>query len=1073
MPLKNIEEDKKYLNAKEIKVLELISARLEYEDHFFKTKSDLKWFWPLSLEGYFDFKRAPSPEPAQQEGYYTTPQWNILEYLVKVSKQLKELSEKERNKYEDALLALIRDTTQARRTVLDNDPHSLKYDNYRTWYFFAQILQNITLDKIDTGVIACFNVWMVSTFDTVLLGSEIGKKLLPLFANTKDFAKGEQVARALLGYRLIDPPPGTTVFDGERKIVSRLEKYWLSDIFLKRKAAFELGKFCSQEFILWLAGELRRMITLRHAKRFDFEGVDLKRYALTLRMNDLNSFSGFLLSERKPLAPGEETIFKKDSLQTIEEKTEVAICPDYTVFEAYIESIIKKHLGPDFQIDKNAVNEFYKSIFADHSSIWIESLYDNYKSGYEDSLAVYVYILKDMLAGKAETEPAIASVVLQELWGEKYKYPIFKRLVLYCMGKYYSKYREELFQSYFKQGDHSILDEYYFKPEIYKLLELNASTFTDKELAYVETIISKGPKGYGKEPYTELQIKYWAQEWYTALKSLPKYAALSEKLKSETKCEVNIPRRVVTWSGPGKSPLSKDDLQTKSNKEISEYISQFVSQRRDFTLRITAEGLAESLVTAVKEKPGKFTSDLEPFLLLPYRFVYAILDGFLEAHKIGQDTLDWDRILDFITSYIGQEVFWGDKLSTGNSEVDRANHEWVVGKVSELIRRVTSTDEAAISAEFNPRMQKILSVIVEHFSKEYVDENKDPVFHYLNSPEGKTIEALLNLSLRCARLNQKENRTPIWNAELKAMYEGLLADKIYDAYTILGRTLANFLYLDEVWVIEKIKGYEKVEDTSWSAFMTGYLSSEHVYERLFGLMRSHYARAIQFEFEESRVKEALSQHLAVGYLRAYDDLEADGLLCKLLQTAKPVDIERLIGFMWMQREREDEKNLGDTPEIIERKNQWLQTITPRIIKLWRHIYESYQSNNVWGKKYAIVNSELAKLTVFLKEINEENFKWMSYSASYLSSDVDASFFIEYLTELKDKGDIKKNPKLLASNAKRLGTIWEQMLEGFTPDYKRENVQAILQFIKGQNRELAEKLFEVYIQRGRGELVRNL
>jgi len=120
-----------------------------------------------------------------------------------------------------------------------------------------------------------------------------------------------------------------------------------------------------------------------------------------------------------------------------------------------------------------------------------------------------------------------------------------------------------------------------------------------------------------------------------------------------------------------------------------------------------------------------------------------------------------------------------------------------------------------------------------------------------------------------------------------------------------------------------------------------------------------------------------------------------------------------------------------------------------------------------------VNSELAKLTVFLKEINEENFKWMSYSASYLSSDVDASFFIEYLTELKDKGDIKKNPKLLASNAKRLGTIWEQMLEGFTPDYKRENVQAILQFIKGQNRELAEKLFEVYIQRGRGELVRNL
>ena len=1073
MPLKNIEKDKNYLNAKEIKVLELISARLEYEDHFFKTKSDLKWFWPLNLEGYFDFKRAPSPQPAQQEGYYTTPQWNILEYLVKVSKQLKGLPEKARNKYEEALLTLIRDTTQARRTILENEPHSLKYDNYRTWYFFAQILQNITLDKIDTDVIACFEVWMVSTFDTVLPGSEIGKRLLPLFTNTKDFPKSEQIARALLGYRLIDPPPGTTLFDGERKIVSRLEKYWLSDIFLKRKAAYELGKCCSQEFIQWLAGELRQMITVRHAKRFDFESIDSKRYSLILRMNDLNSFSGFLLSERKPLAPSEETIFKKDSLQTIAEKTEAAICTDYPAFEAYIESIIKKHLGQDFKIEKNTVNEFYKSIFADHSSIWIESLYDNYKSGYEDSLAVYVYILKDLLAGKAEAQPEMASVVLQELWGEKYKYPIFKRLVLYCMGKYYSKYREALFQNYFMQGDHSILDEYYFKPETYKLLELNASTFTDKELAYIETIISKGPKGYGKEPYTELQITYWAQEWYTALKSLPKYAALSEKLKSETKCEVNIPRRVVTWSGPGKSPLSKDDLQTKSNKEISEYISQFVSQRRDFTLRITAEGLAESLVIAVKEKPEKFASDLEPFLLLPYRFVYAIFDGFLEAHKTGKATLDWERILDFITAYVGQEVFWGDKLSTGNSEVDRATHGWVVGKVSELIRRVTSTDEAAISAEFNPRMQNILSVFVKHFSKEYVDENKDPVFHYLNSPEGKTIEALLNLSLRCARLNQKENLAPIWNAELKAMYEGLLADKIYDAYTILGRALANFLYLDEGWVVEKIKGYEKLEDKAWAAFMTGYLSSEHVYERLFALMNSHYRRAIPFEFEESRVKESLSQHIAVGYLRAYDDLDVDGLLCKFLQTAKPVDIERLIGFMWMQREREDETNLGDTPEIIERKNQWLQTITPRIIKLWRHIYESYQSNNAWDKKYAIVNSELAKLAVFLKEIDEENFKWMSYSASYLSSDVDASFFIEYLTHLKDKGDIKNNPELLTNNAKRIGAIWEQMLEGFTPDYKLENVQAILQFIKKHDKELAAKLFEAYVQRGCGELVRNL
>ena len=1067
MQLKHPEDYQNILTTEDIEVLRLIAVRPEYADCFFKTKSDLKWFWPLKSEGYFEVKRAPNPIPAQEKGYYTTPQWEILDYLVKVSKQLGKLLPDERVKIETELIRIIKETTALRGEYLRSNPESLEGDNYRTWYGFVQILQNLGKSSIDNELAECFGIWMRSAFNAILHGSELGKKILPLYLNPEGAGIAEKISRALLDYRVISQNQETTVFEFERKIVSRLEKYWIADVFLKRKYAYELGKHCSAEFIVEVAANLRKMLSVRRARRFDFGSLEGKTYSLVLFLEDLGKYSRYILAEREPVGPREANVFKRDSLKPIADIAVAGVFSGVSSLEQFISVAVSKHLQVKWKPETKEVAEFYSQLSAEYSSIWVESLYDDFESGYEDSLSVYVYVLRELLAGKAEMHPDDVAGILLRLCSEEFGYVIFKRLALYCIGKSYGQLKSLFWQQILKAPGFNLLEEYELKPEVHQLLVLNAKQFLPDELQSIEDAIEAGPQMVRELPLTVIQVAYWKEEWYSALGAIDKYQQKYSELKERTKTDVQIPHRVESWSGPGGSPLSKEDLQVKPNKELTALILSFIEERRDFSSRITSEGLAETLVSAVKDKPHKFVEDIDVFLPLPYRFVYSILDGVYEAYKAGAtDNLSWAKVFSFVELYVDRDAFWNDSLLKGDSDVRRAGHEWVVGKVSEIIRGVTANDERAIVPEYNVVMARILLKILNRLQSESGKVDKDPVIHYLNSPEGKATEALLNLSLRIARLNQEKCHSPLWDSDLKAAYEKLLQSRVYDAYTVLGRFLANYHFLDSKWTEVKISELSKLDGAEWNSFVIGYLSSHHIYNNLYALMRPIYEKAISHVFDESRAKESLAQHIAIGYLRGLDKLGEGSLLALFLDKESPEVIERLLGFIWMQRIREEETDLTGTPEKQEKKKEWLNSIIPLIIALWRHIYRQYQKNYKWGEEYKVANAELAKWAVFLREIDEENYEWLLYAAKYLSDTVDSSFFIEYLTRLKDTGDPVKNSKYI-------GTIWEQLLEKFTPDYKVENVQDILAFIKGNDKMLGEKLIEKYVERRRSDIVEAL
>ena len=144
------------------KLLILIKEDISCQNYFFKEVKDTKWFLPIKKDGYFNPDKNPHPIPVDSEGSFTIPEWNVLPYLERVS-QLTKVPSNE--KYIDELLTIIKEVSNYR------DPRGQHVENYRTWYYFIKILQNLPKEKITEEAINLIPIWLGSRFDTSLPGT--------------------------------------------------------------------------------------------------------------------------------------------------------------------------------------------------------------------------------------------------------------------------------------------------------------------------------------------------------------------------------------------------------------------------------------------------------------------------------------------------------------------------------------------------------------------------------------------------------------------------------------------------------------------------------------------------------------------------------------------------------------------------------------------------------------------------------------------------------------------------------------------------------------------------------------
>lgn len=735
-----------------------------------------------------------------------------------------------------------------------------------------------------------------------------------------------------------------------------------------------------------------------------------------------------------PLTNEEAKIFNKS------EENQLVIDPYWLreSFEKYSEIIGEK-------CSSNVIDDLTQKI----KSILKEEYDGTYHSFYEDteyhtqvSLETLTFFLKKILLTKAKSDVDATRKILKKFLEDKYFF--FPKMGIYIIGQNVDKYKELFFEILkTNKGTLILANTLFFADELKNLLE-NLRNLTDKERKLLKEKIEDAAKQLNFEEEEDKLV--YKQRIYSALSRDEYFKELYDKIKKITKrdAELQPPVSLKVGVGPGPSPLKKEDILGMTTEELAEYLREFKTV--DYWEGPSIDGLSEILKIAVQEAPEKFIDNLTPFLNTGYLYVYHLLWGIAESLK-KKRKIDWGKLLNFIKDYITPKDFWDDKYKIEGTLWD-ANHLWIVGMIGTLIKQGTVDDASAFSAELFPPAQEILFLLLDKMlsAKEQVSSgqaaNRNFTMLAFNSPFGRLTEALIMLAFRVKKVEGETKISQMvgWEVNIRNKYEELLNNKIIESYEWLGYYLPYFYSLDKEWTKDKIKKIEGVEDYLWEAFMEGYLLGGRVYIDIYKLMKSHYEKALNYQFTGEDSSNRTVQHICIGYLSDVDDInDTNSLFRKILDKWKTDQIKEIIRFFWSQRDYKQEKNLAD-----------------KIIAFWRWVYENkycYKQENDLDSDDKEILFELPKLTVFLPEINSENFEWLKKSARSTWAD---PFFIEYLNNLKDKGQ----------SINYLGAVYLEILKNATPDFKQEDIKSIVEFLYQQGKkEDANKICNIYGSRG--------
>jgi hypothetical protein len=156
------------LNVKEKDLFDRVSRNPELQLFFFRRLKGLHWFDPLSQKGFFDPKNNPKPQINTEDGSVSVPYWPVTEYLVNTSIELTAQGNEE---YAKKFLNVLKEVTHYAKAQ--------KYSNYRTWWQFSKVINNIPLYLVGTEDIKLFDYWLDDPYDRGLVYEQLGGIWLP------------------------------------------------------------------------------------------------------------------------------------------------------------------------------------------------------------------------------------------------------------------------------------------------------------------------------------------------------------------------------------------------------------------------------------------------------------------------------------------------------------------------------------------------------------------------------------------------------------------------------------------------------------------------------------------------------------------------------------------------------------------------------------------------------------------------------------------------------------------------------------------------------------------------------
>ncbi len=641
-----------------------------------------------------------------------------------------------------------------------------------------------------------------------------------------------------------------------------------------------------------------------------------------------------------------------------------------------------------------------------------------------------VHFVRDMfeLSKPSQIKARISSLIEEE-------HPIFKRIAVHTINRHY----EDLCQLFWSWKSNP-LDEVSLKHELYELLRNNCTLFSEgqreKVIGWIESRnYYVSPKIKDDQQRAQKIQARGKKEWLSSLLGTknPRVMALYEKYHRISPQEIEHPALGVwheTQVGTT-SPIEGSKLLGKSNKEVAKYLIGF--KEENGWKKPTEEGLSGIFRNCVSEDPQKFAINIEPFLNVHAIYQHALLWGFSEAWRAKKD-FAWRPVLDFIYRIIEPDGFWDEDYS----KKDYNYRDWIVSQIADLIEQGTQNDSHAFEAKLLPQAEKILLILAQKTESDLSDM-KDLVTSVLNSSKGKVFSAMVDYSLRSARVSKKGEGKK-WVKVIKTDFDDRLDRQFEPSLEFsvtLGKYLANLSYLDQEWLITNINRiFPKDDDKHWKAGFTGYLFyNSRVYENVYFLLREngHYTKALQVKFIDSHITERLVQHICIGYLEEWEMLDDDtSLISQLLKRENVVHLLAITGFFSMKRDKLDVR------------------MKAKVKPLWGRLFDIV-SRNKEDTEYQKVASDLSKWLSLVDDIDKQTLKWLKISAKYVEAHFATPFFIEYLLE-----HAPRRPG-------EVGEIYLKMLEtNVYPDYEKEHIQQIVRVLYDEDqKDIADRICNMY------------
>lgn len=1041
--------------------ISLLKTDNELSNYFFKNVKDLQWFKYLSAEGYF------LPEKISYDQAGNAYFWIVLDYLERVSEQVDQDPQIGKE-----LINIIDSTVQFSKS-------KKPINNYHIWWYYVKILINIPPSIIlDSLSLENFRQWLSVWTDHApgndLVIGDIGEKLLPKLLNdTLSVKYSEAIIETITRVKAEER---SSVSIARPDAVLAWHSYWVRAAFRKNHQL--IGQRCSINTVLTIADQLRKVLEYeasRHhsnirigedayrievirtsakatnAKIIEFEDGQYNCVLKQFSQNQLKEIESddetvdFYLYNTEPQVELQQFIFKafniNDFIQTIRENLSLII-----------------DLANEKDFERHIVNIF-DGLHCDYSYIWCHSVAQGPEYG-DNAKEVLTVALRDVLLAKCEASPADGELVLKAFLSDKYLFSIFRRFVLLCVDKFWDGYAN-IFEKFLDVNPNAF-EESDFEFELQEILRNHNTEFSDSLKERLLKIINENvPQYYIKEG--EKLVARWKYKWLSPLRENPKFSPLYEAAKEKAEPKNGKPYKMEPSIKSGfvehKSPLSKEDIIQKPIPELVEFLNNFQGAdfwRWTFEDEPDKKGLGESIQAAVKEDPNKFTNEIDAFLNIAYFYLHEIFGGFEKAWKDGKD-IDWAKILDFSVKYFerGEAIIIKEAFQDQGEDSGGGKYIWIVDDIVDLIADGCRNDKRAFDPQYLEKAEKIFDLVLPLLKGEkHPDTERDALTYAMNTTLGRTIQGLVTLALRKARVTKKLEGN--WGAKKYEPY----FDIGVEGHIWFGFYLPQMKYLDGKYAKGKIKAFSKQnpEDSEWRMFMEGYLQGALVYPEVYTLMRINYTKALESKNFVEQVDQRLVEHISLGYLHYGEKLEdhnPDGnpsLFWKMLSEASVLNKKdrwlKVARFFWSLTGRVIKEG-SDKEEASE-------AIKEKIIEFWTWTFnEKDFVKKILGDGYHAFLGQMGELTILLDKIDEEKEKWLLLSAPHVDLHHNAMSFIEYLTKFQDDESIK-----------RIGKIILEMLENTTPTFMQEHIELIVRRIydKG-DRSDADAICNTFGRRG--------